>query len=90
MTDEVGTLVLRDNFLQTQAISVTEQLGGHLLDRVARLMRQLEKEGRLHRGIEFLPDEDPSPSGPGWGWALRGRSCRCSCRIPRCRSTTSS
>ncbi len=58
MTDEVGLLVLRDNFLQTQALSVTHLLGAHLLDRVARLMRQLEKEGRLHRAIEFLPDED--------------------------------
>ena len=58
MTDEVATLVLRDNYLQTQALSVTHLLGAHLLDRVARQMRRLEKEGRLHRGIEFLPDED--------------------------------
>ncbi len=59
MTDEVGLLVLRDNFLQTQALSVTHLLGAHLLDRVARLMRQLEKEGgRLNRANEFLPDED--------------------------------
>jgi glutamate dehydrogenase len=58
MTDEVGGLVLRDNYLQTQAISVTHQLGAHLLDRVAHLMRQLEKAGRLNRAIEFLPDEE--------------------------------
>jgi glutamate dehydrogenase len=58
MTDEVGLLVLRDNFLQTQALSVTEQLGGHLLERVARQMRQLEKERGLDRAIEFLPNED--------------------------------
>jgi glutamate dehydrogenase len=58
MTDEVGTLVLRDNYLQTQAISVTHQLGDHLLDRVARLMRQLEKDGRLNRRLEYLPDEE--------------------------------
>jgi glutamate dehydrogenase len=58
MTDEVGHLVLRDNYLQTQAISVTHPLGAHLLDRMARLMRQLEKEGPLNRRIEFLPDEE--------------------------------
>ncbi|HKY95842.1 MAG TPA: NAD-glutamate dehydrogenase, partial [Kiloniellales bacterium] len=43
MTDEVAALVLTDNYLQTQAISVTEKLGGHLLDRHARFMRSLEK-----------------------------------------------
>jgi glutamate dehydrogenase len=58
MTDEVGLLVLRDNYLQTQALSVTHQLGAHLLDRMARLMRQLEKEGPLNRRLEFLPDEE--------------------------------
>jgi glutamate dehydrogenase len=58
MTGEVATLVLRDNYLQTQAISVTHQLGAHLLDRMARLMRQLEKEGPLNRRLEFLPDEE--------------------------------
>jgi glutamate dehydrogenase len=58
MTDEVGLLVLRDNFLQTQALSVTHLLGAHLLDRVARLMRQLERERGLSRAIEFLPNED--------------------------------
>jgi glutamate dehydrogenase len=58
MTDEVAGLVLRDNYLQTQALSVTHQLGDHLLDRVARLMRQLEKEGPLKRRLEYLPDEE--------------------------------
>jgi len=58
MTDEVAGLVLRDNYLQTQALSVTHQLGDHLLDRVARLMRQLEKEGPLQRRLEYLPDEE--------------------------------
>ncbi|HEX7184123.1 MAG TPA: NAD-glutamate dehydrogenase [Thermoanaerobaculia bacterium] len=58
MTDEVAALVLRDNYLQTQSISVTHVMGFHLLDRQARFMRTLEREGRLHRRIEFLPDED--------------------------------
>ena len=58
MTDEVADLVLRDNYLQTQAITVTVTLGAHLLDRMARFMRTLEKAGRLDRAIEYLPDEE--------------------------------
>ncbi len=58
MTDEVADLVLRDNYLQSQAITVTHQFGAHLLDRLARYMRSLEKEGRLNRAIEFLPDDE--------------------------------
>jgi glutamate dehydrogenase len=58
MTDEVAELCLRDNYLQTQSITVTQTLGVHLLDRLARFMRSLEKEGRLDREIEFLPDDD--------------------------------
>ncbi|MBK1696953.1 NAD-glutamate dehydrogenase [Rhodovibrio salinarum] len=58
MTDEVAHLVLRDNYLQTQAISVTERLGAHLLDRSARFMRALERQGKLNRMIEHLPDDE--------------------------------
>jgi glutamate dehydrogenase len=58
MTDEVADLVLRDNYLQTQALTVTYALGGHLLDRLARFMKTLEKEKRLSRRIEFLPDDE--------------------------------
>ncbi len=58
MTDEVAELVLRDNYLQTQAITVTWGLGAHLLDRFARYMRVLEKQGDLNRAIEFLPDDE--------------------------------
>ena len=58
MTDEVADLVLRDNYLQSQAITVTHQLGAHLLDRLGRYMRALEKEGLLNRAIEFLPDDE--------------------------------
>ncbi len=58
MTDEVGEQCLRDNYLQSQAITVTHQLGGHLLDRFARFMRALEKDGLLNRRIEYLPDDE--------------------------------
>ncbi len=57
MTDEVGRLVLRDNYLQSQAITVAQQKGLSRLDRLGRFMRALEKEGRLDREIEYLPDD---------------------------------
>ena len=58
MTDEVAEQCLRDNYLQSQAITVTYELGAHLLDRFARFMRALEKDGLLDRDIEFLPDDE--------------------------------
>ncbi|MDE3059848.1 MAG: NAD-glutamate dehydrogenase [Pseudomonadota bacterium] len=57
MTEEVAQLVLKDNILQTQAISVAEQQGVRLLDSQARLMQSLEKQGILDRAIEFLPTD---------------------------------
>ena len=58
MTDEVSELVLRDNYLQTQGITVTHQLGAHLMDRIARFMRALERAGDLNRAVENLPDDE--------------------------------
>ncbi|HYK00490.1 MAG TPA: NAD-glutamate dehydrogenase domain-containing protein, partial [Thermoanaerobaculia bacterium] len=58
MTDDVAGLVLRDNYEQTQAISITHTLGEELLDTHARFMRGLEKQGKLDRAIEGLPDDE--------------------------------
>jgi glutamate dehydrogenase len=58
MTDEVAALVLRDNYLQTLAISLAEARAFELLDAHQRLIRTLEKEGRLDRALEFLPDDE--------------------------------
>ncbi|MBL8710408.1 MAG: NAD-glutamate dehydrogenase [Rhodospirillaceae bacterium] len=58
MTEEVGLLVLRDNYLQSQALSVAEAQSYTLLDQQGRFMRALERLGRLDRGIEFLPDDE--------------------------------
>ncbi len=57
MTDEVARLVLKDNVLQTQAITVAQLQGVHLLESQARLMQALERQGMLNRAIEFLPGE---------------------------------
>ena len=58
MTEDVGHLVLRDNYEQTQAISITHTLGEQILDTQARFMRGLEKAGKLDRSIEGLPDDE--------------------------------
>ncbi|SDG65225.1 NAD-glutamate dehydrogenase [Roseospirillum parvum] len=58
MTDEVARLVLRDNYLQTQAISLVEARGVEALDHQHRLMRMLERAGRLDRALEGLPDDE--------------------------------
>lgn len=58
MTDEVGMLVLADNDYQTRALSLARHRSADWLDAEARLMRMLEKAGRLNRAIEFLPDDE--------------------------------
>ena len=58
MTDEVAELVLRNNYLQTQALSLAAAQSGSLLEVHARLMRALERSGDLDPAIEFLPGAD--------------------------------
>ncbi len=58
MTDEVATLVLRDNYFQTQILSVTRTRGAELIDAQARFMRRLGNAGRLNRKLEFLPFDE--------------------------------
>jgi glutamate dehydrogenase len=70
MTDEVGEQVLRDNYLQTQALSVTEADGAAALDPHVRLIRSLERAGRLNRAIEFLPDDEEIQRRQGASQAL--------------------
>jgi glutamate dehydrogenase len=58
MTDQVAALVLRDNYFQTQALSIGGRLAVHQLDEQARFIRFLEKKGELDRAIEFLPSDE--------------------------------
>ncbi|RUQ59245.1 NAD-glutamate dehydrogenase, partial [Azospirillum doebereinerae] len=58
MTDEVGSLVLADNYRQSQALTVAQAQGAALLEAQARFIRALEKAGRLNRAIEYLPTEE--------------------------------
>jgi len=58
MTEEVAQLVLKDNMLQTQAITYAQLQGHALLETQSRLLASLEKDGSLDRAIEFLPEAD--------------------------------
>jgi glutamate dehydrogenase len=58
MAKDVAALVLRDNYLQGEALSVAEARGVAALDRQARLIRDLERSARLDRALEFLPDDE--------------------------------
>ncbi len=57
MTDEVGLMVLRDNYLQTQALTMAEVQAADLFPVHIRSMQVMEHEGLLNRAVEFLPDE---------------------------------
>ena len=57
MTEEVAKLVLKDNILQTQAITIAQVQGVALLESQGRLIHTLERTGELNRSIEFLPTD---------------------------------
>lgn len=58
MTDEVASLVLRSNTLQTQAISLMLSMTGDRLGSEAHFIAMLESQGVLDRKLEHLPDDD--------------------------------
>jgi glutamate dehydrogenase len=57
MTDEVAVLVLRNNYLQSLAISLTERKGTANGLELARFMTVLEGAKQLNRKVETLPDD---------------------------------
>jgi glutamate dehydrogenase len=58
MTDEVAELVLRNNYLQSQTISMMEVLTGARLGAKQHFISVLEEEGLLDRDLEQLPDDE--------------------------------
>ncbi|MGV8937660.1 MAG: NAD-glutamate dehydrogenase [Allorhizobium sp.] len=56
MTEQVAALVLRNNYLQSLAISLVERQGGGNREQLSRLMTVLEGAGKLNRKVEMLPD----------------------------------
>ncbi|GAA0645225.1 NAD-glutamate dehydrogenase [Streptomyces thermocarboxydovorans] len=57
MTDEVGRLVLRNNYAQNTAIANALAQSKDMVHAQARFMKHLVREGRLDRGLEFLPTD---------------------------------
>ncbi len=58
MTDEVSELVLRSNYLQTQALSMMERLSGPRIGAKQHFISVLESEGQIDRELEGLPDDE--------------------------------
>jgi len=58
MTDEVAEIVLSDNYLQTQAISLAESEAARAREYHLGLIRALERDGDLDRDIEYLPSDE--------------------------------
>ena len=58
MTDDVAELVLLDNYRQSEAISMLERSAPALLETHSRFMRTLQRDGKLDREVEHLPDDD--------------------------------
>ena len=57
MTDEVAELVLLDNYEQTQMLSLEASVAQQTMDLFRHYMNDLEKNGRLNRKLEYLPDD---------------------------------
>ncbi|MEV8533557.1 NAD-glutamate dehydrogenase [Streptomyces sp. NPDC051211] len=57
MTDEVGRLVLRNNYAQNTALANGIAQAPSLLHAQQRFMRRLGREGKLDRALEFLPND---------------------------------
>ncbi|GHD89262.1 NAD-glutamate dehydrogenase [Streptomyces naganishii] len=57
MTDEVGALVLRNNYAQNTAIANALAQSKDMLHAQQRFMKHLVREGHLDRALEFLPTD---------------------------------
>ena len=58
MTEAVAELVLKDNYEQTETLSLAEAQAASMLDVHARFMRSLEQARGLDRELEALPDDE--------------------------------
>ncbi len=58
MTDEVGELVLADNYRQNAVLGVSRAHAGPMLPVHARLVESLEQHDGLDRGLEALPSRE--------------------------------
>ncbi|MFG3123529.1 NAD-glutamate dehydrogenase [Streptomyces sp. NPDC017615] len=70
MTDEVGALVLRNNYAQNTALANALAQSKDMLHAQARFIRHLVREGHLDRALEFLPTDRQIRERLGQGQGL--------------------
>lgn len=58
MTNEVAELVLFDNDEQTQMLSLEASVASQTIDLFSQYLRDLEKQGRIDRHLEYLPSDE--------------------------------
>jgi len=58
MTEDISCLVLENNYRQVQAISLEQSRAVDAMAENRRFINALESEGRLHRALEFIPEEE--------------------------------
>ena len=58
MTDEVGDIVIEDCYHQTHSISITALRGASQLKEQTRFIHEVERSGKLDRGLEFIPSDE--------------------------------
>ncbi len=68
MTEEVGRLVLRNNYLQSLAVSTLQARAAERIAELGHVIHALERGGTLDRALEALPvgrrDRRAAPQGP--------------------------
>jgi glutamate dehydrogenase len=58
LTEDVSSLVLQNNYRQTQALGIAHSESFRRVEEYRRLMNSLESEGKLDRSLEFLPTNE--------------------------------
>jgi glutamate dehydrogenase len=70
MTDEVASLVLRDNYRQNRALDNAREQSVEMEDIHARFMRALEAARQLDRSVERLPSDEELTARRNAGFGL--------------------
>ena len=70
MTEEVAQLVLKNNYRQTQAISIAHRDALPRMEEYRRLINSMESAKKLNRKLEFLPSDDAITERKSLGYGL--------------------
>lgn len=58
MTGDVSALVLQNNYIQSQALTIMAAQSPLMLDQQQHFIQMLERQGKLNRRLEALPDDE--------------------------------